>query len=282
MRVGVAVGLGVVAVAVAAAAAVRARAKAARSITRKEARTRVVRHSPREVEVLVPLTSAADTTGDNNESTTRMTLETTLPPTAMEPIFSGSAWAGTTLWTASMVLCDLLITLRAQVSGARVLELGSGLGLPGLVAACLGARHVTLTEKPPLVELLQRNVDLLRAAKRIPPASTSDVACAELDWTEPFPEDIADRVTHPDFVLVSDCIYQHLYGDSWRALAQVLRRVSGPETLILNSIERRKDDGVDAFVAYAGELGVRVSSARESVGPNGEQLLMLEMRFVST
>ena len=41
----------------------------------------------------------------------------------------------------------------------RVLELGSGTGVVGLTAAAMGAQ-VTLTDKPGLLEHLQKNIEV--------------------------------------------------------------------------------------------------------------------------
>jgi methyltransferase-like protein 23 len=52
---------------------------------------------------------------------------------------------GLLLWEAAVGLARWLPNLRAQLQGKRVLELGAGVGLPGLVARTLGAQ-VWLTD----------------------------------------------------------------------------------------------------------------------------------------
>ena len=69
-----------------------------------------------------------------------------------------------------------MIARRSSLfAGMRVLELGSGLGLPGLLAAKLGAQSVILTDcLPRVLENLQRTVKLNELAS---------VASAHmLDW----------------------------------------------------------------------------------------------------
>merc|ERR1712216_253060 len=53
----------------------------------------------------------------------------------------GAAFAtGPKVWPAAVTLCEHLAgALREDLVGARVLELGCGLGLPGILAALLGA-----------------------------------------------------------------------------------------------------------------------------------------------
>jgi len=54
---------------------------------------------------------------------------------------------GLYLWPASFALARYILASRDIFVGKRVLELGAGVGLPGLVAAAIGA-HVTLTDHP--------------------------------------------------------------------------------------------------------------------------------------
>jgi predicted nicotinamide N-methyase len=73
----------------------------------------------------------------------------TLQAVDIEPLFSGAAWAGTVVWPACIYLANYLCRQRKGLK--RVIELGSGLGVPGIVAGLLGAESVWLTEQDPLV-----------------------------------------------------------------------------------------------------------------------------------
>jgi hypothetical protein len=55
---------------------------------------------------------------------------------------------------------------------------------------------------------------------------------------------------HVDIVLNCDCIFEPLYGTSYTALAHVLSWAlqQNPQALVLTSVERRNQDGVDTFL----------------------------------
>ena len=83
------------------------------------------------------------------EGVAPLNLDLKLSPDDLEPVFSGAAWAGTVLWRAAAVLVDraFLGADAVQIKGRTCIELGCGLGVPGMACARLGARNVALTEQ---------------------------------------------------------------------------------------------------------------------------------------
>ena len=67
---------------------------------------------------------------------------------------------GVTLWAAAIALAHEVASRCAAFSGKRVLELGSGTGLPGIVAASQGARVVQTDRNELVMSLCRRNVAL--------------------------------------------------------------------------------------------------------------------------
>jgi hypothetical protein len=86
-----------------------------------------------------------------------------------------------------------------MLQGKRVIEIGSGAaGIPGIVAARIGAIAVTLTEcYPRLLIALRRNVDLN--------VDVTNVGVEHLDWTEPL---LPHRIGSADVVLGSEVIWK--------------------------------------------------------------------------
>ncbi|KAJ1310395.1 hypothetical protein OPQ81_007133 [Rhizoctonia solani] len=86
---------------------------------------------------------------------------------------------GTALWLSGQVLAAYVASLPLPPQGARVIELGSGIGFTALVLASLGY-HVFATDAHPsvlslLTQNIQRNSQTLRGSVQI----------RELDWCVP-------------------------------------------------------------------------------------------------
>ena len=48
----------------------------------------------------------------------RMVLDLRFPADEIEPIFSGGCWAGSVVWSASLVLCDVIAQAAAAAAPA--------------------------------------------------------------------------------------------------------------------------------------------------------------------
>ncbi|XP_048394126.1 EEF1A lysine methyltransferase 3-like isoform X2 [Stegostoma tigrinum] len=97
----------------------------------------------------------------------------------------------------ALVLCQYFQDKKLDFTGKKVLELGSGTGIVGILAALLGGQ-VTITDVPDALKQIQYNVDA-----NIPDAYKHRSKVRALHWgtdQDNFPSDY-------DFILGSDIVY---------------------------------------------------------------------------
>lgn len=111
--------------------------------------------------------------------------------------FSDEVWPGALALGES--LCDGGVLGPDVVRGLTCLELGAGLGLPGLVAACQGAKAVVLTDLGEALPRLRKSVAEVAKEHKL-----RNVKVAEVSWG-----DFGDGpATTFDVVLCCDCVYK--------------------------------------------------------------------------
>jgi hypothetical protein len=150
------------------------------------------------------------------------------------------------LWPAAAAMCRYLERSYGGegLRGVRVLELGAGTGMAGVMAARLGAR-VTVTDLPHVLQNLQRNVELNVEEVE---ACGGSLDVQPLRWG--VREDVtAFRSQPPDLILASDCVY---YDTLFEPLMLTLKHLCeagenqkvplGP-VLLLAHLRRWKKDG---------------------------------------
>lgn len=131
-------------------------------------------------------------------------LSETLESEQLAPIFD-DAWTASRVWMASQYLSEHLVEFAETQQqplqlkdGATVIELGSGCGLAGLVAASLGG-DVLLTDQQQAVDLLVRNIDTNAAGT----SERDRLHATEFTWGTD-PATYLPRSTY-EYILVSDC-----------------------------------------------------------------------------
>jgi predicted nicotinamide N-methyase len=97
------------------------------------------------------------------------------------------------LWRSGAALAEAVA--GAELSGRRVIELGCGLGLPGIAAARIGAAVTAVDREPEAIELLERNAAL----------NGVEVETVVGDWNDP--EAVAARGPF-DLALAADVLYE--------------------------------------------------------------------------
>jgi predicted nicotinamide N-methyase len=99
---------------------------------------------------------------------------------------------GIALWSSAIALAHEIVERASELHGGRVLELGAGTGLPGIVASSLGA-HVTQTDRQEV------SMSLCRANGERNRASGIDYRLA--DWAA------WDDNTRYDWIIGADIMY---------------------------------------------------------------------------
>ena len=130
---------------------------------------------------------------------------------------------------------------------------------------------VVLTDKDPLPQQMARN-----AQTNFPQTYGTRIQAHELDWSREGVQHLVATVqsssfwttreeqedtpnnSHSntktgggfDFVINCDCVYEPLYGLSWKLLVETMDELLriNPKTVVLTCLERRKADGVDQFL----------------------------------
>lgn len=152
---------------------------------------------------------------------------------------------GAVMWDSGVVLGKFLEHASdaelLPLQGKKVVELGSGCGLVGCIAALLGGQ-VVLTDLPDRLRLLRKNIEVnlrhgdMRGSAKVMEFTWGDDPDPEL--TEP----------PPDLVLGSDVIYSE---EAVLDLLSALQQLSGGETTILLAGELRNDAVLEYFLECA-------------------------------
>lgn len=152
---------------------------------------------------------------------------------------------GVVLWPAAIALAHELAS--RTLAGRRVLELGAGTGLPGIVAASLGARVVSTDRQEVALYIARLNAERNGVA--------SSVELRESDWTE-----WTDRDTY-DVILGSDVIYA---GSMHPHLRRIFETNLAPGGTVLLSDPFRKDSFT--FLESLEASGWKVTFDKWTVG----------------
>lgn len=157
----------------------------------------------------------------------------------------------TKLWEAALVLADLMAT-TPPVPGQTLLELGAGLGAPGLVAAANGYQ-VTLSDFEPLILDFQR----VSAAA----SGLTGVRFELIDWQRP------PALPRFDTIIGAEILFRE---DFFSPLLQVFSKLLAPEGAIYLAHDVRRKS-LPAFLQRAEkeyEIGVskrRITTEEETL-----------------
>ena len=189
-------------------------------------------------------------------------LSTLLEEQDIAPIFSGAEWAGTRVWHAAIRLLDYMYnekfskdniaySIMNGKSRPSLLELGCGLGVPGMIASLRGATTV-LSDQENLLDQLRRNLENNFTTEELFGSNSIIKACT-LDWSRENVRALLEENGNKDgfdVVIHCDCVFEPLYGKSWMMLVDVIDELLSfkKNTVVLSSMERRNGDGINNFL----------------------------------
>ncbi|CAK0826739.1 unnamed protein product [Prorocentrum cordatum] len=168
---------------------------------------------------------------------------------------------GGLVWPSAHALSAHLCARPELVRGRRVVELGAGTGLVGLVAAALGAEEVVLTDLPSALPLLQENVT------RNASACGGRARTATLSWGAAGAEDVLRSLGGRCHVVIGcEIVYQHDEVTS-AALAETMSLLAGADGICLFAYEFR--EGLLGDFEFFDRVNERFNVEVESLAPYG-------------
>jgi predicted nicotinamide N-methyase len=146
---------------------------------------------------------------------------------------------GLDIWPAAVTLGEYLASHPEIVRGKRVIELGAGVGLPGLVAGKVGAEQALITDYDADV--------VAHAHANAAECGLGDVCQGRIvDWKLPVPEEFREAF---DVVLAADVMYMSfLVRDFVRTMAGCLKRDGGCVYLTHQTRQSLVNQGGDMVV----------------------------------
>uniref|UniRef100_A0A8C7Y0M3 EEF1A lysine methyltransferase 3 n=1 Tax=Oryzias sinensis TaxID=183150 RepID=A0A8C7Y0M3_9TELE len=151
-------------------------------------------------------------------------------------VFGANLGVAAAVWEAAVHLCRFLKDQSVNLKGKRIIELGAGTGLVGILAARLGA-EVTLTDLPLALPQLQANVSANTLSNGWPSA---EPAVLPLSWGE-------DHLNFPsdwDLVLGADIIY---LPETYPLLLKTLAHLCKSGAVVYLSSKMRREHGTHIF-----------------------------------
>lgn len=216
-----------------------------------------------------------DDDGGGIRNLRQIVISTLLEEEDLAPLFDGSRWAGTRLWSAAIrgmqfisghlpgteaILSENGIKLPKSDDRATMLELGCGLGVPGMIFHLLGG-DVVLSDQIDILSQLETNIISNfphTATTSSPGESTTNnlhtIQAMPLSWSRTDIKCLLQQLGRSkigfDIVINCDCVYEPLYGKSWHLLNETIDELLkvNPQCVVISSMERRQADGIDLFL----------------------------------
>lgn len=163
------------------------------------------------------------------------------------------------LWEAALVLAEFIATVPKD-AGPTLLELGAGLGVPGLVAAAAGFQ-VTLTDYEELILDFER---INAAASKL-----EGVEVAKLDWLNP------SELNRYDVIVGAEILFRDVF---FEPLLEILRRSIKPDGVIYLAHDSKRQS-LQPFLKMAEkEYTISVSRRRLKSFEEDKSVLLTRLK----
>ncbi|XP_078420571.1 EEF1A lysine methyltransferase 3-like [Cetorhinus maximus] len=138
------------------------------------------------------------------------------------------------IWEAGLALCQYIEKQNLTFDGMKVIELGAGTGIIGILAVLLGG-NVTITDQPNVLKQIQHNV-----TANVPMSCRDRVNIHALSWGR----DHAQFPSDYDFILGGEIVY---FSKTYPLLIKTLQHLSSERTIIYLSSKMWQDFQINKF-----------------------------------
>mmetsp|Transcript_17925 Transcript_17925/g.26528 ORF Transcript_17925/g.26528 Transcript_17925/m.26528 type:complete len:292 (-) Transcript_17925:18-893(-) len=162
---------------------------------------------------------------------------------------------GLAVWLGSEVLCDYLLDHADLVRDKRVIELGAGVGLCGIVAHQLGAKDVLLTDGDvSVLENVRYNVqqNQIHPDDTTTTTTTTTISCPQLIWGQNLDTFLESHGGPADVIIASDVTY---ITKSIEPMWQTVRHLLLPDGIFLWVMKSSSQDPSDIVPEIGSRYG---------------------------
>ncbi|XP_030054161.1 EEF1A lysine methyltransferase 3 [Microcaecilia unicolor] len=138
------------------------------------------------------------------------------------------------VWEAALNLCGYFEAQKMNFIGKKVIELGAGTGIVGILAVLLGG-NVTITDLPQALKQIQENV-----WSNVPCQHPAQPQVCALTWGQ----DQDNFPTDYDFILGADIVYLE---ETYPSLIRTLQHLCSSRSTIYLSSKMRQEHGTVTF-----------------------------------
>ncbi|XP_020640257.3 EEF1A lysine methyltransferase 3 [Pogona vitticeps] len=138
------------------------------------------------------------------------------------------------VWEAALTLCEYFEAQKLNFWGKKVIELGAGTGMVGIIVSLLGG-DVTITDLPVALKQIEENV-----LRNLPGKCMARTRVCALSWGldhKEFPQNY-------DFILGADIVYLK---DTYPLLIRTLQHLCGDQSTIYLSSKMRQEHSTPLF-----------------------------------